>query len=55
MLGNAHLRVWRHLEAAELDKAEAARGTVGIRIMMTKEPGRDRDPADPGLDRILRA
>src|SRR5216684_75035 len=28
-------------------------GTVGIRIMMTKEAG--RDPNDPGLDRILRA
>ena len=28
-------------------------GTVGIRIMMTKEAG--RDPGDPGLDRILRA
>src|ERR1041384_6094285 len=28
-------------------------GTVGIRIMMTKEAG--RDPKDPGLDRILRA
>src|SRR5262245_19518951 len=28
-------------------------GTVGIRIMMTKEAG--RDPTDPGLDRILRA
>jgi L-fuconolactonase len=28
-------------------------GTVGIRIMMTKEAG--RDPDDPGLDRILRA
>jgi L-fuconolactonase len=27
-------------------------GTVGIRIMMTKEAG--RDPNDPGLDRILR-
>ena len=30
-------------------------GTVGIRIMLTKEPGRDRDPADPGLDRIARS
>ncbi|HEX4043633.1 MAG TPA: amidohydrolase family protein [Xanthobacteraceae bacterium] len=30
-------------------------GTVGIRIMLTKEPGRDRDPNDPGLDRICRA
>jgi predicted TIM-barrel fold metal-dependent hydrolase len=30
-------------------------GTVGIRIMITKEPGRDRDPTDPGLDRIARA
>jgi len=28
-------------------------GTVGIRIMMTKEAG--RNPNDPGLDRILRA
>ncbi len=28
-------------------------GAVGIRIMMTKEAG--RDPNDPGLDRILRA
>ena len=28
-------------------------GTVGIRIMMTKEA--ERDPNDPGLDRILRA
>jgi predicted TIM-barrel fold metal-dependent hydrolase len=30
-------------------------GTVGIRIMMTKDPGRDRAPTDPGLDRIVRA
>jgi L-fuconolactonase len=30
-------------------------GTVGIRIMLTKEPGRDREPADPGLARICRA
>jgi predicted TIM-barrel fold metal-dependent hydrolase len=30
-------------------------GAVGIRIMLTKEPGRDRAPTDPGLDRILRA
>ena len=30
-------------------------GAVGVRIMMPKEPGRDRDPTDPGLDRILRA
>jgi predicted TIM-barrel fold metal-dependent hydrolase len=30
-------------------------GAVGVRIMLTKEPGRDRDPADPGLDRITRA
>ena len=30
-------------------------GTVGIRIMMTKEPGRDPDPNHPGLDRILKA
>ncbi|MCJ7839172.1 MAG: amidohydrolase, partial [Burkholderiales bacterium] len=28
-------------------------GTVGIRIMMTKEAG--REPNDPGLDRVLRA
>jgi predicted TIM-barrel fold metal-dependent hydrolase len=32
---------------------EETPGTVGIRIMMTKEAG--RDPNDPGLDRILRA
>ena len=30
-------------------------GTVGIRIMLTKDPGRDRKIDDPGLDRILRA
>jgi L-fuconolactonase len=30
-------------------------GAVGIRIMLTKEANRDRDPNDPGLDRILRA
>src|SRR6201999_4297731 len=30
-------------------------GPVGIRIMLTKEPGRDRAPADPGLDRIARS
>src|SRR3954466_13418458 len=30
-------------------------GTVGIRIMITKDPGRDRSPTDPGFDRILRA
>jgi predicted TIM-barrel fold metal-dependent hydrolase len=30
-------------------------GAIGIRIMMTKEPGRDRDPKDPGLDRIARS
>src|SRR5919106_1461060 len=30
-------------------------GAVGVRIMLTKDPGRDRDPADPGLDRICRA
>ena len=30
-------------------------GTVGIRIMPTKEPGRDRPFDDPGFDRILRA
>src|SRR6201994_4155036 len=28
-------------------------GTVGIRIMLTKEGG--RDPRDPGIDRICRA
>ncbi len=32
-------------------KWKATPGTVGIRIMMTPEAG--RDPADPGLDRIL--
>jgi predicted TIM-barrel fold metal-dependent hydrolase len=30
-------------------------GTVGIRIMLTRDPGRERDPADPGLDRIAKA
>jgi predicted TIM-barrel fold metal-dependent hydrolase len=30
-------------------------GAVGIRIITTKEPGRDRSPTDPGFDRILRA
>jgi predicted TIM-barrel fold metal-dependent hydrolase len=30
-------------------------GAVGVRIMMTKDPGRDRRPDDPGLDRIVRA
>jgi predicted TIM-barrel fold metal-dependent hydrolase len=30
-------------------------GAVGVRIMLTKEPHRDRDPADPGLGRIARA
>jgi predicted TIM-barrel fold metal-dependent hydrolase len=30
-------------------------GAVGVRIMMTKDPGRDRKPDDPGLDRIVRA
>ncbi|HSF22192.1 MAG TPA: amidohydrolase family protein, partial [Burkholderiales bacterium] len=30
-------------------------GAVGVRIMMTKEPGRDRPPTHPGLDRIVRA
>ena len=30
-------------------------GAVGVRIMLTKEPNRDRDPTDPGLDRIVRA
>ncbi len=30
-------------------------GTVGIRIMLTKEPGRDRDPTHPGLDAHLPA
>jgi predicted TIM-barrel fold metal-dependent hydrolase len=29
-------------------------GAVGIRIMVPKEPGRERQPGDPGLDRILR-
>jgi L-fuconolactonase len=30
-------------------------GAVGIRIMLAKEPGRDRNPTDQGLDRIARA
>ena len=30
-------------------------GAVGVRIMVTGEPGRTREPTDPGLDRILRA
>ena len=30
-------------------------GTVGIRIMLTRDPGRERAPDDPGLDRIARA
>jgi len=30
-------------------------GAVGVRIMMTKDPGRDRKPDDPGLDRIVHA
>jgi L-fuconolactonase len=30
-------------------------GTVGVRIMPTREPGRDRRFDDPGFDRILRA
>jgi len=30
-------------------------GTVGIRIITTKDPGRERAPDDPGFDRILRA
>jgi L-fuconolactonase len=30
-------------------------GAVGVRIMLTKEPGRDRDPNHPGLNRIARA
>ncbi len=30
-------------------------GTVGIRIMLTQEPGRGGDPNHPGLDTILRA
>ena len=29
-------------------------GAVGVRIMMTKDPGRDRKPDDPGLDRVVR-
>ena len=29
-------------------------GAAGIRIMIPKEPGRERQPGDPGLDRILR-
>jgi L-fuconolactonase len=30
-------------------------GAVGVRIMLTKEPGRERDPTDPGLGRIAHA
>jgi predicted TIM-barrel fold metal-dependent hydrolase len=30
-------------------------GAVGVRIMLTKEPGRDRDPSHPGLNRIARS
>ena len=30
-------------------------GAVDIRIMVTKDPGRDRDPSHPGFDRIMRA
>jgi predicted TIM-barrel fold metal-dependent hydrolase len=30
-------------------------GTVGVRIMLTRDPGRERAPDDPGLDRIARA
>jgi predicted TIM-barrel fold metal-dependent hydrolase len=30
-------------------------GAVGVRIMMTKEPGRDRPPTHPGFDRIAHA
>src|SRR5262249_31495236 len=30
-------------------------GAVGVRIMLTNEPGRERDPKHPGLDRIARA
>src|SRR5512146_415927 len=30
-------------------------GAVGVRIMLTKEPGRDRSPDHPGIARILRA
>jgi L-fuconolactonase len=30
-------------------------GAVGVRIMLTKEPGRDRNPTDPGLARIARS
>ncbi len=30
-------------------------GTVGIRIMLTRDPGRERKFDDPGLDRIARA
>ena len=30
-------------------------GAVGVRIMMTKEPGRDRPPTHPGFDRIVHA
>ena len=30
-------------------------GTVGVRIQITPEPGRDRDPNHPGFERIARA
>ena len=30
-------------------------GAVGVRILLTKDPGRERDPNHPGLDRIARA
>jgi predicted TIM-barrel fold metal-dependent hydrolase len=30
-------------------------GAVGVRIMLTKEPGRDRDQSHPGLNRIARS
>jgi L-fuconolactonase len=30
-------------------------GTVGVRIQITKDPGRDRDPNHPGFERIARA
>ena len=30
-------------------------GAVAVRIMLTRDPGRERDAADPGLDRICKA
>jgi L-fuconolactonase len=38
-----------------IDDWKRTPGAVGIRIILTKDAGRQRDPADPGLDRIARA